>query len=391
MRRVLARFFRPTRRTPTQRATLHLQSLESRDVPSSAYAATGLSAGSAPVVTVQAPDGTVVSRFLAYDASFLGGVHAAAAELDGNPNTVEVVTGAGTGGGPHVKEFSVNVADGSVTTLQSFFAYDPAFTGGVFLGAGDVGTSHTPVIVTGAGPGGGPHVKVFTPNDNGTVAPAPPPILNSFMAFDINFRGGVSVAVGNFDGDETNGDELAVGAGSGGGPHVRVLSYTGAQLQSFMAFDPSFTGGVTLGAGPVSGALGGINGTGPMDNLVVAAGPGAGPQVNVYGFNGGVITQYNAFDTSYTGGSSVVSVTQDQMVLGAQNGSGAYTGYGIDPETGQLINPTILATGQQGLPPGQAPFGPDNSGEAGFATAQFPEGMDPYSTNGLNISSSTPV
>ena len=46
--------------------------------------------------------------------------------------------------------------------LASYFAYDPAFTGGVFVSAGaDMNFDGLADVVTGAGAGGGPHVKVF--------------------------------------------------------------------------------------------------------------------------------------------------------------------------------------------------------------------------------------
>ena len=46
---------------------------------------------------------------------------------------------------------------------------------------------------------------------------------------------------------------LMTGAGAGGGPHVRVFDMTGASSPSvspdFFAFDPSFTGGVRVATG----------------------------------------------------------------------------------------------------------------------------------------------
>ena len=70
----------------------------------------------------------------------------------------EIVTGAGPGGGPHVNVLTL--ATGAVTNSPSFFAYDPDFGGGV-RGRGDVDGDGLADIVTGAGAGGGPHVEVF--------------------------------------------------------------------------------------------------------------------------------------------------------------------------------------------------------------------------------------
>src|SRR5439155_13300663 len=118
-----------------------------------------------------------------------------------------LVTGAGAGGGPHVEVF-----DGMTGALvRSFFAYDTAFRGGVTVAAADVNGDGTDDIITGAGPGGGPHVKVF---DGASGA-----LLASFFAYDAAFRGGVFVAGGDVDGDGRA--DIITGAGKGGGPHVK--------------------------------------------------------------------------------------------------------------------------------------------------------------------------
>src|SRR5207249_11523113 len=117
-----------------------------------------------------------------YDTAFRGGVTVAAADVNGD-GTDDIITGAGPGGGPHVKVF--DGASGAL--LASFFAYDAAFHGGGFVAGGDVDGDGEAEIITGAVPGGGPHVKVFT--GGGAV-------LASFVAYEAAFGGGVSVASG---------------------------------------------------------------------------------------------------------------------------------------------------------------------------------------------------
>jgi hypothetical protein len=78
---------------------------------------------------------------------------------------------------------------GSLVLLHTFFAYDPAFTGGVVVSAVELTGDNRADIVTAPGPGGGPHVRVF---DGGTGAALPGPGLN-FLAYPLAFTGGVFV------------------------------------------------------------------------------------------------------------------------------------------------------------------------------------------------------
>src|SRR5205823_274490 len=168
--------------------------------------------------------------FFAFDPSFHGGARVATGDINGD-GVPDVIVAAGPGGGPHVKVF-----DGTnLALIRSFFAYAPGFTGGVQLAVGDVDGDGFADIVTGPGAGGGPNVKVFSGADNS--------VLLSFYAFDRRFTGGVSVAAG--DVRNAGRVDIAVGAGPGGGPHVRVFNgKTGQQvsgaLGSFFAYDPSF-------------------------------------------------------------------------------------------------------------------------------------------------------
>ena len=203
--------------------------------------------------------GTVVAQvasFFAYAPNFLGGIQVASGcDFDGDGRD-EIVTGAGPGGGPHVRVFRLNASGNPVAELAGFFAYHPAFTGGVFVACGDVDGDGVPEIITGAGRGGGPHVRIlrYAPATPGGVVP-----LFEFFAYAAAFTGGVHVAVGDVDGDGRA--DVITGAGAGGGPHVRALkllmsggTVVGAlDLASFFAYHPAFPGGVFVAAGDLTG------------------------------------------------------------------------------------------------------------------------------------------
>src|SRR6185369_1692953 len=118
---------------------------------------------------------------------------------------------------------------------MNIFAYAPTFTGGVRVAIGDVTGDGVDDIVTAPGSGGGPHIRVFD-GVTGTCK-------KEFFAYAPSFTGGVFVAVGDFDGDGYA--DIVTGAGAGGGPHVRVFNGKSLGLiTEFFAFSASFLGGV---------------------------------------------------------------------------------------------------------------------------------------------------
>jgi hypothetical protein len=247
----------------------------------------GAGQGDAPWVDVFRADGTPLASFLAYDPNFHGGVRVAVGNVEAGSSANEIITGAGPGGGPHVRIFS-----SGGTPVGGFMAYNPAFTGGVYVASGNVDNAPGDEVVTGVGPGGGPHVRVFSGLSGA-------PLGAGFFAYDAGFLGGVTVAVGNVDGGGLS--EIITGPGPGGGPHVRVFSGSGTPTGTgFFAYGDTFRGGVFVAAGNVEG--------GAADEIITGAGRGGGPHVRVFSGNGTPSGGgWFAYDAAFTSGVHVAS------------------------------------------------------------------------------------
>jgi hypothetical protein len=156
------------------------------------------------------------------------------------------------------------------------------------VAVGDVNGDGVPDIITGAGPGGGPHVKAFDGRTGAT--------LLSFFAYEATFRGGVFVGA---TGPAGGPADVLTGPGVGGGPLVKRFDGRDGALQEALLV-PGLTG--TAGA-RVAGAD--LTGTGAGD-ILVGAGPGQDARLVLFGDGGTApINDILALDSNYQDGLSV--------------------------------------------------------------------------------------
>ncbi len=184
-------------------------------------------------ITIYADNGSVRAVFYPYTSAYQSGINLGIGDLNGD-GTKEIITGTEVGGGPQVRIFNKN---GKLIN-PGFFAYAEEFRGGVHIAVGDLNGDGINEIIAGAGYSGGPHIRIF--NKDGRL------INPGFFAYDPAFRGGVYVATGDINGDGI--DEVISGAGPGGGPHVRVWNNDGHLLQEFFGFTPQSNAGVEVAA-----------------------------------------------------------------------------------------------------------------------------------------------
>ncbi|PIS41601.1 MAG: hypothetical protein COT25_02210, partial [Candidatus Kerfeldbacteria bacterium CG08_land_8_20_14_0_20_42_7] len=227
-------------------------------------------------------DGTLIRSFTMYDANLTTGISVAIGDLNGYGN--EIITVPRRGAGPQVLRFKV---DGRQLS-PGFFAYSERFHGGVNLAIGDVNGDGREDIITGAASGGGAHVRAFDLNGNPLINITPEKtfpneaftggvvvgavdydddgkdeivvapesqrvadvkifkgrsVIKTFRAFG-NFGGGVSLSV-NTSGD---GKRIILGAAAGGGPHTLQYNIQTGAINglSIFPFSDSWRGGVTV-------------------------------------------------------------------------------------------------------------------------------------------------
>jgi len=272
-----------------------------------ALAAIGAGEGASNVLVVNPVTQAVIFNLTPF-GSFTGGARVAVGDVNSD-GVSDIIVGAGAGGGPQVRVFDGRTGDAFAGPLGSFFAFPAGFSGGVFVAAGDVNGDGFADVIVGAGEGGGPQVSVY----DGKTGNA----LGAFFALPSAFTGGVRVATGDLDNDGRA--EIIAAAGRGGGPQVTIFhGTTFAAISSFFAFSPTYTGGVFV-------ATGNVDGTGVL-HIIVGSGTGGPPLVSVFDARTSKLEKtFVAFDPSFTGGVRVAvgdGNADGRVEIGAAAGPG---------------------------------------------------------------------
>ncbi len=174
---------------------------------------------------------TVVAEWNAFGNAKVG-ARVVAGDIDAD-RRAEIIAGAGKGGGPQVRIF-----DGSGTVKRQFFAFEESYRGGIDVALGDTNADTVLDTIAVSKLSGDSTVRLFSTSGN---------LLKEFKAFD-------AIPIGaHVDMADTNGDfidDVIVSAAAGGGPQVRVFDSNGSlRSGNFFAYDSAFRGGVDIAGG----------------------------------------------------------------------------------------------------------------------------------------------
>lgn len=249
----------------------------------------GPQAGMISLTKITDQDGKQDKEFYSYGSNFKGGVSFASGDINNNGKQ-EIITAAGPGGGPHIRIFNLN---GEL--LGQFFAFSNNFRGGVNIASADVNHDGSDEIIAVQASDGDSEVKIF--NDRGQL-------LGSFYAYDNKFRGGLHIATGDIDGDGE--DEIITGLAAGKIPEVRIFKAIGVLQGQFLAYPKTFRGGVKVTVASVRSGSGSHRA-----DIITAPEKGGGPHVKFFDSKGNLLSHFFAFNSNFRGGVNLAKADVD--------------------------------------------------------------------------------
>jgi len=245
--------------------------------------------GLASLVKITDQDGKKDKEFYAYAKDFKGGVNFTSGDINHDGQS-EIITSAGLGGGPHVRIFNLK---GEV--IGQFFAFKSNFRGGVNLATADVNHDGSDEIIAAQASGGDSEVKIF--NGRGQF-------LGSFYAYDNKFKGGLNLATGDVDGDGEL--EIVTGLAAGKIPEIRIFKSIGILQGQFLAYPKTFRGGVKITVANVRSGSGSHRA-----EIITAPEKGGGPHVKFFDSKGNLLSHFFAFNANLRGGVSLAKADID--------------------------------------------------------------------------------
>lgn len=198
--------------------------------------AAGTGAGTDAQVKLFSKTGQELAHFNPYSTSRRTGVAVAVADINGDGKD-ELLTIPATGTS-QLRAFQYNPETKKFTALAQTFVYNKRETNGFTLATGDLNNDGRADVVV-APRTRGRSVTVMTLEGENNLRR-----LSSFRPYPTLFRSGLTVTVGDINGDGRQ--DIMTAAGPGYYTDVRVFDYQGHMLTSFRPTSRTYLGGITM-------------------------------------------------------------------------------------------------------------------------------------------------
>jgi hypothetical protein len=193
--------------------------------------------------------------------------------------------------------------------LNKFLAFESNFKGGVNLSAGDINGDGLDELVLASGNGRVGEIKILDKNFK---------LKKNWQPYGSGFKNGVNLAVGDSNGDKKI--EIISAPASKSGSHIKIFNGNGGLVSQFFAFK-NVVGGFKVA---VSDAYSSINQT---NSLVITSDQEAYPYIHFFDYRGKVINEFFAYGGNSNKNISIATADldndgQDEIITGAGDGSG---------------------------------------------------------------------
>lgn len=298
-------------------------------------------AGSKAMVKSYDYAGGKIGEFQAYGDNFLGGCYLSASDMNSDGKD-EVITGAGFGGGPQVKIFSDSVEQ------RNFFAYSDKLRQGVRVAADDLGGDGKSEIIAFSNYNAPAGYAIFG-NDGHKIA--------EYQLKDLNANG-ISLSAGDFNGD--GAIEFAIAGGYGNKPEIRIYGAKNELLKTITYHKSEYLGGLNLSAADINGDK--------KDEIIISKSFNGSGEISAYDFGGAKVLSFIAFEGGFSSGvkTAVGDVNGDGRLeivavperVGASLSSGEYKFITVDLsrqtlyrfQNGALLDSFLISSGKAGTP-----------------------------------------
>lgn len=209
----------------------------------------------------------------------------ASGNLD-NDNREEIIFGAPIGQEPLVK-----IYDQQGKLLRRFLAEDKRFRGGINLTVFDIDNDGQAEIITAPASAGSGQIKIFDGQGK---------LKKQLAVMAKNWRGGLSVAVGDIDGQE--GQEIVIGTGPGSEAQIKIFSASGKLVGAFYPYEKKFRGGLKIAVANIDGRA-----SHNRAEIIVAPGPGREPLLKIFNNYGKIQAQFLVYNKNWQSGFSLAA------------------------------------------------------------------------------------
>lgn len=214
-------------------------------------------------------NGQLLTKFLAFESKFTGGVSLASGDVDGNGYSELIMAPAGN------RRAEIKIMNKNFKLRTSWLAYPANFTGGVNLSAADLNGDGKAEIITAPAAGHSAQIKIFSANGK---------LINHFFAYEPQLKGGFKIVALNPYSSLGSNPVIAVAAGQNMLPYVKIFTPAGRLVNSWLAYETEFDKGVNI-----TGA--------DMDNdgqaeIITGTGHGETPLLSLFKQDGTLIKSY---------------------------------------------------------------------------------------------------